>query len=286
MNDYIEVRFALNPCSEVFTDILAALLCDCGFESFVPDADGMTAYVGQRVYDRDAIDRIIAEFPVENVAITHHDILVEGRDWNAEWEKNYFKPIVIGSRCVVHSSFHRDYPAADYDIVIDPKMAFGTGHHQTTSLMIESILNLPLEGKSVIDMGTGTGILAILASMRGASPVTGIEIDEAAYENALVNINLNNQPNVNILLGDATRLSEVAPADYFIANINRNIILADINAYATHLKLGGMILLSGFYEKDIDVLKEAAQPLGLAYLSHSVKDDWTCLRLVKESSGD
>ena len=282
MNDYIEARFSLSPCQEEFTDILASLLADGGFESFVPDADGLTAYVSQRLYDRDAIDAAIRNFPIDGVTITHRDILVEGRDWNTEWEKYYFKPIVIGNRCVIHSSFHHDYPAAEYDIVIDPKMAFGTGHHQTTSLMVESILDIDIAGKAVIDMGTGTGILAILAAMRGASPVTGIEIDEAAYVNAVENTSLNRQPQINVVLGDASRLSELQPADVFIANINRNIILAAIEADSKRLKSGGMMLLSGFYEKDVEVLLAAARQLGINYVSHAVKDDWTCLRLKKD----
>ena len=282
MNDYIEVRFSISPYEETYADVLSAILADCGFESFVADANGLTAYVSQRLYDRDAIEAAILNFPIDDVTITHRDILVEGRDWNAEWEKNYFKPIVIGNRCVVHSSFHHDHPVADYDIVIDPKMAFGTGHHQTTTLMIEALLSIPLEGKAVIDMGTGTGILAILAAMRGASPVTGIEIDEAAHVNAVENVGLNHQPPINVLLGDAARLSDVEPADVFIANINRNIILADIEAYAARLKSNGTILLSGFYESDVEILLNAAKPLGLTYISHTKKDDWTCLLLLKD----
>lgn len=281
MNDYIEVRFSISPYEEAYADVLSAILADSGFESFVAAPDGLTAYVSQRLYDRDTIDTAILNFPIDGVTITHRDILVEGRDWNAEWEKNYFKPIVIGNRCVVHSSFHSDVPVAEYDIVIDPKMAFGTGHHQTTTLMIEALLSFPLDGKAVIDMGTGTGILAILAAMRGASPVTGIEIDEAAYVNALENIRLNRQPQINIVLGDAARLADVAPADVFIANINRNIILADIEAYAARLKSHGTMLLSGFYESDVEILLNAAKPLGLSYISHDKKDDWTCLRLQK-----
>lgn len=281
MNDYIEVRFSISPYEEAYADVLSAILADSGFESFVADPDGLTAYVSQRLYDRDTIDTAILNFPIDGVTITHRDILVEGRDWNAEWEKNYFKPIVIGNRCVVHSSFHRDVPVAEYDIVIDPKMAFGTGHHQTTTLMIEALLSFPLDGKAVIDMGTGTGILAILAAMRGASPVTGIEIDEAAYVNALENIRLNHQPQINIVLGDAARLADVEPADVFIANINRNIILADIEAYADRLKAHGTMLLSGFYESDVEILLNAAKPLGLSYTSHDKKDDWACLRLQK-----
>ncbi|MBO7382695.1 MAG: 50S ribosomal protein L11 methyltransferase [Muribaculaceae bacterium] len=281
MNDYIEVRFSISPYEEAYADVLSAILADSGFESFVTGPDGLTAYVSQRLYDRDTIDTAILNFPIDGVTITHRDILVEGRDWNAEWEKNYFKPIVIGNRCVVHSSFHSDVPVAEYDIVIDPKMAFGTGHHQTTTLMIEALLSFPLDGKAVIDMGTGTGILAILAAMRGASPVTGIEIDEAAYVNALENIRLNRQPQINIVLGDAARLADVEPADVFIANINRNIILADIEAYAARLKSHGTMLLSGFYESDVEILLNAAKPLGLSYISHDKKDDWTCLRLQK-----
>ena len=185
---------------------------------------------------------------------------------------------------MVHSSFHTDIPHAEYDIVIDPKMAFGTGHHATTSLMAESILDLDLNGMSVIDMGTGTGILAMLAAMRGARNVVAIEIDPFAYENAIENIASNNCSDaVTVINGDASALTGITdPADVFLANINRNIITADLPAYTTALADGGIMLLSGFYEADVEVILPVARKLGLEYVSHRVRDNWTCLKLRKQ----
>ena len=184
MNDYTEVRIDMSPCNETMTDVMAALLCEHGYESFVPDESGMTAYIKLEDFDKKVLDEVTAELPFDT-SVTVKCETVEGRDWNQEWEKNYFKPITVDGKCVIHSSFHTDIPSMPYDIVIDPKMAFGTGHHQTTTLIIRRLLELPLEGSSVIDMGTGTGILAILAAMRGAGPVTAIEIDEFAHVNAV-----------------------------------------------------------------------------------------------------
>lgn len=268
MNDYYEVRFDLNPCTEDATDLLAAMLGDIGYESFVPDADGLSAYVQAELYNAEAVDEIVLNFPFD-LLITSRTTLVPGRDWNEEWEKHYFQPIVVNRDgkpgVVIHSSFHTDFPAAPYDIVIDPKMAFGTGHHATTSQIIGLLLDLPLQGKSVIDMGTGTGILAILAAMRGATPVTAIEIDACAYENAVENASVNGHPEVRLIHGDASALANLEPADYFIANINRNIITSDLPAYARALKQGGLMALSGFYDHDIPVVCAAAQPLGLRF---------------------
>ena len=162
MNDYIELRLDLEPCSQDATDVLAALLAEVGYESFVPDERGLTAYVRSVQYDDSVVDDVIESLPFE-CAVSRQSSYIVGQDWNSEWEKNYFKPIVVGDRCVIHSSFHSDVPAAEYDIVIDPKMAFGTGHHATTSQVIEALLSMDLNGLSVIDMGTGTGILAFYA---------------------------------------------------------------------------------------------------------------------------
>lgn len=279
MNDYRELRLNVNPCSEDATDVLAALLADAGYESFVPDSEGLTAYIKAELFDESALDSVLALFPFE-AEITRTSVLVEGQDWNSEWEKNYFKPIVVGERCVIHSSFHRDVPAAEFDIVIDPKMAFGTGHHATTSQVISALLDIDESGLSVIDMGTGTGILAILCSMRGAAEVNGIEIDPGAYENALENVALNGQSDhVRLHCGDASVLPTLPKADLFIANINRNIITADLPAYVASLRPGATMLLSGFYEADIPVIMQVAAPLGLTEVSHSVLNDWTCLKL-------
>ena len=279
MNDYVEVRLDLDPCDETRTDILAALLGGVGFESFVPDAGGLTAYVKAGLYDRAAVDAVLADFPMET-SFNVTDTTVEGRDWNKEWEKNYFKPIVIDNQCVIHSSFHKDIPECRYDIVIDPKMAFGTGHHATTTLILRQLLTMNLEGLKVVDMGTGTGILAILASMRGAKRIDAVEIDEFAFTNAVDNVRLNFAENIYLHLGDASQLGVIGNVNLFIANINRNIITADLPAYVATLAPGATMLLSGFYEEDIPVIMAVAEPLGLHYKSHQVMDGrWTCLVL-------
>lgn len=280
MNNYVELRVNLTPCDETATDLLAALLAEAGYESFVPDSEGLTAYIPASLYTSSALPEILEEYPFRDAVTSTSATEIEGQDWNSEWEKHYFQPIIVADKCVIHSSFHKDIPQCPYDIVIDPKMAFGTGHHATTSLIIEQLLQLPLEGKAVIDMGTGTGILAILAAMRGATPVTGIEIDPAAFANAEENIVTNGHPEILLHLGDATLLAGCAPADIFIANINRNIITGDLAAYVSALKPGGTMLLSGFYEHDIPVIMEYATPLGLTQSGHTVKGEgWTCLRL-------
>lgn len=278
MNDYKELRIDLTPCSADATDVMAALLAGAGFESFVPDETGLTAYVKADDYSAEAVDEIINAFPlpcsISRTSVTH----IEGRDWNSEWERNYFKPIVVGNRCVIHSSFHKDVPTAEYDIVIDPKMAFGTGHHATTSQVISALLSLDLQRKTVTDMGTGTGILSILSAMRGASEVNGVEIDPAAWENAVENVRLNGCENVaKMHLGDASVLPTLPLADVFVANINRNIITADLPAYVNAVKTGGIMIFSGFYECDIPVIMAVAAPLGLQQLNHTVDKDWCCL---------
>ncbi len=282
MNDYYEVRFDIEPCTEDASDLLAGMLAECDYESFVPDQSGLTAYVKKEDYDAAAVETVINGFPFE-CTITADAKVIEGRDWNAEWEKNYFQPIVIGDRVAIHSSFHTDVPSAQYDIVIDPKMAFGTGHHSTTSQIVGALLSIDLQDKSVIDMGTGTGILAILAAMRGAKPVTAIEIDSFAYENAVENVSLNGHPEITVINGDASALSSVAPADVFIANINRNVILADMAAYASVVKAGGTVLFSGFYEgDDCNMIEAEANRHGLKLESTSSDNRWACMKLIKE----
>lgn len=281
MNDYVEVRLDVTPCDETRTDILAALLAEAGFESFVPDETGMTAYIRSEEFSADAVDGVITAFPMES-DITWHHTVVEGQDWNKEWEKNYFQPIVIDDKCVIHSSFHKDIPVCTYDIVIDPKMAFGTGHHSTTSLILRQLISMDINGLNVVDMGTGTGILAILAAMRGAKRIDAIEIDEFAYVNARENLRLNDAEMVALHLGDASVLASIHDVNLFIANINRNIITADMASYAATLAPGATMLLSGFYEEDIPVILASAEPYNLTYLTHTTDKNWTCLKLRKE----
>ncbi|WP_304403701.1 50S ribosomal protein L11 methyltransferase [Muribaculum intestinale] len=283
MNDYTEVRLDLNPCTETHTDILAAMLAEAGYESFVPDSTGLTAYIRKEDFSPMALDHVIREFPMDTAISPSHSV-VEGQDWNAEWEKNYFKPIVIDNLCAIHSSFHKDVPVCKYDILIDPKMAFGTGHHATTTLILRRLLAMDLSGRKVVDMGTGTGILAILADMRGAAKIDAVEIDEFAYENAKENVKLNNASHIALHHGDASTLATIRDIDLFIANINRNIITADLAAYADTLSPGASVVLSGFYEEDIPVIMKTAETLGLKYADHTVLDRWASLHLKTDEA--
>ena len=282
MNDYTQVTFTVTPPEEVATDILAAMLAEIGFESFVPDEQGMTAYVPLNSYDAQALAQVVGEFPLEGYKITYETVKIEGEDWNAEWEKNYFQPIVIDDQCVIHSTFHTDIPQARYDILIDPKMAFGTGHHQTTCHMLRAILGSDLTGKRVLDMGCGTALLAILARKHGACDVTGIDIDEFAYENALENIRLNDTTDIDIRLGGTDAIKEGEMFDYILANINRNILLADMANYAAHMHTGSVIFMSGFYVEDMDILRQEAARYGLRYETYAEDNRWTMMKFVKE----
>lgn len=279
--DYIQLRLDCSPASEDITDLLAAFLADEGYESFLPDQDGLTAFIQADSFSQDAVDNIISEFPIETSIASDHTF-VKGQNWNEEWEKHYFQPIVIADKCVVHSSFHKDVPAATFDILIDPKMAFGTGHHATTSQMMQYILGIEsMHDKDVIDMGTGTGILSILCKMRGARDVTGIEIDPGAYENAVENGKLNST-DIHFICGDASALESLPEADIFLANINRNVITGDIDKYAARIKNGGTLLLSGFYTSDIPMIEEACAPYGLRIVETSEEGDhWAAVRLIK-----
>ena len=282
MNDYTKVKFTVTPNEEVATDVLAALLAEVGFESFVPEEGGMSAYVPQALHNEESIAAVVAEFPIEGFTITYESEFIEGEDWNAQWEKNYFQPIVLGEDCVIHSTFHTDVPKARYDILIDPKMAFGTGYHQTTCHMLRAILASDMTGKSVLDMGCGTALLAILARKHGATDVVAIDIDEFAYENAKENIVLNGTPDIEVRLGGAEAIKENDCFDFVIANINRNILLMDMVNYVRCMHSGSQIFISGFYTEDMEVLKEEASRHGLRYLDYAENDRWAMMRFVKE----
>ena len=228
---YLEFTFHTQPCTETVNDVLCAVLGEAGFESFVEQADGIAAYIQKDLYDEDTVRQTVATFPLPDTTITYSYVEAEDKDWNEEWEKNFFQPIVIGDRCVVHSTFHHDIPQVPYDIVINPQMAFGTGHHETTSLIIGELLDSDLQGKSVLDMGCGTSILAILARMRGANHCTAVDIDDWCVRNSLENIELNHLDGIDVYQGDASSLADKGPFDVVIANINRNILLADMKYY-------------------------------------------------------
>ncbi|MDR2840722.1 MAG: 50S ribosomal protein L11 methyltransferase [Paludibacter sp.] len=274
--DYLQVSFIITPFQDYISDVLAAELGEIGFESFVAAESGIDAYVQQNLFSTDKLANLLHNFPLD-AKISYHVTEIESKDWNEEWEKNFFEPIVISNKCVIHSSFHANYPTAEYDITIDPKMAFGTGHHETTSLMLAYILDADLSGKTVLDMGCGTAVLAILAAMRGAKNLTAIDIDTWCVENSLENIALNNVSGIDVKLGDAALLDGLH-FDVIFANINRNILLADMEKYAACLSVGGQLYMSGFYCQDIKVLEEEAKRHGLQLLEYQQKNNWAAVK--------
>ena len=278
---YLEVTFTVTPTSETANDIIAALAAELGFESFVESPQGTIGYVPAHLFDEQALTDALTDFPMPDTHITFTSCEMEDKNWNEEWEKNFFEPIVVDSRCVIHSTFHKDYPKADFDIIINPQMAFGTGHHQTTRLIISYLLDIDLQDKTVLDMGCGTSILAILASMRGAKTLTAIDIDEWCVNNSIDNLALNHINNIKVFQGDASSLASEGPFDIIIANINRNILLADMQYYVARMNEGAEIYFSGFYEIDLPLIQAEAERLGLRYLSHRVEKEWTAAQFVK-----
>lgn len=277
---YFEVTFTAQPCNEVINDIISALAGEIGFESFVEWENGVQAYVQQSLFDQEALGNMVANFPIPNTNITYEIKEAEDKDWNEEWEKNFFQPIVIDNRCCIHSTFHKNTPKTEYEILINPQMAFGTGHHETTSSIINELLDAELEGKSVLDMGCGTSILAILASMRGANPVTAIDIDDWCVNNSRDNIELNGISNITVELGDANLLKGKDPFDVIIANINRNILLADMAQYAACMHAGSELYMSGFYVQDIPAIQEKAESLGMEFIHHREKNNWAAVKFI------
>lgn len=276
---YNQVLFKCDPYSETVTDILSAMLAEIGFESFVRGEDALEAYVPQPLFSRSELDLVLADLPLE-VEISYTVQTMEDKNWNEEWEKNYFNPIVIGDECCIHSSFHQPEGTYRYPILIDPKMSFGTGHHQTTLLILKEILAMELSGKCVLDMGCGTGVLAILAAMKGAAPVTAIDIEEWAYNNAMENVVLNGMTSIRVLHGGAELLGEER-YDVIFANINRNILLQDLPHYEAVLKQGGIIVMSGFYLDDLPAIRSRANELGLSFDHLKDMDRWVATTFVK-----
>jgi len=282
--DYYEIMFTWESSLDttIINDVLAAALGEIGFESFVQHPDSLVAYVPAISFEAKQLEACLAQFPLENVRFRYTSTCIKAKDWNEEWEKNYFQPVRIGNDCVMRAPFHPEEPGVHFEIIIHPKMAFGTGNHETTTLMIRAMLALELEGKEVLDMGCGTGVLAILASKKGAGRTVAIDVDEWAYRNALENCLLNHTPDIQVVLGDAGHLANTADMfDYIFANINRNILLRDIPTYSQALKPNGELFLSGFYTEDIPVLEAQCNQHGLRSLSLTVQNNWAALRILR-----
>ena len=270
---YTEIAFTITPANPTINEVLTAITAEIGCDSFDESETGMNAYIPEKDFSLEALEEALSTITFEE-KITYKITSIPEKNWNEVWEKNYFQPINVDNKCVIHSTFHTDYPHVEFEIIIDPKMAFGTGHHATTSQMVSAMLEMDFTKKSVLDMGCGTGVLAMLASMKGATPILAIDIDPWSYDNTLENMGINHIDNIEVKCGDASLLTE-GTFDVILANINRNILLNDMAKYVARLKKGGELLMSGFYLEDLPMIQGKAEELGLSISYHKAKDNWT-----------
>lgn len=263
-------------------ELLSAAACEAGFEAFEDTDNGIAGYVQRPLYDKEALDAAIADYMPEGTQVTYNIEEVPDQDWNQDWEDQGFEPIGVSDHLVIYDAKHTDMSMFAGDdgvmrIFIEARNAFGTGTHQTTRMILRRLLGMDLTGKSVLDCGCGTGILGIVALRLGANRVLGYDIDEWSSENAKHNAALNGVENLDVLLGDASVLDGVKEEfDVVIANINRNILLNDMTAFRSHLKTGGRLILSGFYETDVPMLEQAAQSNGLTIIDVVTDEEWAC----------
>lgn len=263
-------------------ELLSAAACEAGFEAFEDTDNGIAGYVQRPLYDKEALDAAIVDYMPEGTQVTYNIEEVPDQDWNQDWEDQGFEPIGVSDHLVIYDAKHTDMSMFAGDdgvmrIFIEARNAFGTGTHQTTRMILRRLLGMDLEGKSVLDCGCGTGILGIVALRLGANRVLGYDIDEWSSENAKHNAALNGVNNLDVLLGDASVLDGVKEEfDVVIANINRNILLNDMTAFRSHLKTGGRLILSGFYETDVPMLEQAAQSNGLTIIDVVTDGEWAC----------
>jgi ribosomal protein L11 methyltransferase len=276
---YIQVTFSFAAIEEYQQDLLVAELADIGFNTFEDTDEGFSAFTDAASFDEQSLKQSLKQFEGQ-FEYTYTVAEIAAENWNETWEKN-FEPLIIDDQCYVRATFHAARPEFPYEIVIDPKMAFGTGHHQTTTMMMQYILQTDFKGKVVLDMGCGTGILAILASKKGAESLVAIDNDEVCYESTKENTALNNIPNIEALCGGKETI-RAQQFDIILANINRNILLDQIENYNRVLRVGGEIFFSGFYEMpDLDMIKAECLKYNIKYTDHKKIGDWVAARFHK-----
>ena len=273
---YIEVYFKLEPLLPA-REILYAELGDKGFDAFEDEVDGVKAYITEEQFT----ESLLKDLTISGIEGQKVDVCITtiaNQNWNALWESN-FDPIVINSNCTIRAPFHA-VPKVGYDVIISPQMSFGTGHHETTFLMSKELFSFDLKSVDLLDMGSGTGVLAILADKLGAKNIKAIDIEEGAYLNAIDNCKLNNTKNIIVEKGDSKLLDD-SLFQVILANINKNILLQDISVYSNSLKIGGKLLLSGFFTTDVDELRNVAFDNGLKFVKMEEKNNWAMLMLEK-----
>jgi len=277
-NHYLGYHFIVNP-KQIGSEILVAELGELPFESFLETENGVSAFIQKQFWTSD----ILSELSILNsdeFKISYTVEEIEPVNWNEEWEKN-FEPINVDERCYVRAPFHLKNDA-EFDIVIEPKMSFGTGHHETTHMMIQQLLEIDVQNLKTLDMGCGTAILAILAEMKGARPIDAIDIDNWCYLNSIENAERNNCKHITVFEGDADLLKD-KHYDLIIANINRNILLNDMQAYVDCLNPNGIILFSGFYNEDIPFIDASCTEKGLKFISKLEKNNWVSLKYINSN---
>lgn len=273
----LEYTFTL-PGSDIQHDMLTTMLGNMGFDSFMDDDLTLKAYCSEDQRDDIAVEELLRMEAFHDVHLLAVEVMPD-KDWNEVWEASY-QPVVVNERCRVRAPFHDPDPSFEFDLVIEPKMSFGTANHETTSQIIQLMLETDFHGKDVLDMGSGTAVLAILAKKLGAANVVAIDNDEWAYNNAFTNISLNDIDDIKIVLGDANSIGD-ARFDVVLANINRNILLRDMHLYIKAMNPGAHIFFSGFYTEDLESIKEEASRNGLRYARHSTKNNWVAAEFLK-----
>ncbi len=274
--NYYAYQFTVSPL-QPGSDILIALLSDCGFESFVNTNNGFEAFVQGELLNEEALHALEGF----DFSFSFSRQLIEQKNWNEEWERN-FHPVYVEDKCCIRAPFHPDPEMVQQDIVIQPKMSFGTGHHDTTWLMCRELFEMDMQEKIVLDMGCGTGVLAILSEKRGAAAIDAIDIDVWSYENALENCEVNDCTKITVMQGDC-RMMGTAKYHVLLANINRNILIQDMEAYYRSLRPGGIALFSGFFESDIPELTKCAQLSGFQSVTSESRNNWALLKFQKST---
>jgi len=276
--NYIEIQFTLTPNKSEHQETLTAILEDAGFESFMEIDYGISAFIPEKQYSHSKLNEVISG--INTFKLKYSEVKIEDQNWNEIWEQNYFKPIIIGGKLLIRASFHHEFPTAEQEIIIDPKTAFGTGYHGTTYMLLEEILTLDLRNKRILDMGTGTGILAILSKKKGSAFTLAVDNDEKSVTSTLENISLNDTSEIIVKEGTTAILTDEI-FDVIYENIWKTIVIDDLPILHRHLVSGGILLTSGFYEHDVPEVRQAAEKQGFSFENLRLKDGWAVVTFRK-----